>query len=94
MTPLRHDLASHTSLTRNSSYTDHLTRPSRDEDLRAIHLRDQGFVTASRQGRHVENHLDDDHIGELIEQALSRADHARLGLVDRDDTNSGLDANP
>jgi len=67
---------------------------SRDEDLRAIHLRDQDFVTASRQGRHVENHLDDDHIGELIEQALSRADHARLGLVDRDDTNSGLDANP
>lgn len=54
-------------------------------------LRDQGFVTASRQGRHVEYRLYDNHIGELIEQALSHADHVRLGLIDRDDTDLGLD---
>lgn len=36
-------------------------------------LRDQGFVTAERQGRHIEYSLYDNHIGELIEQAVSHA---------------------
>ncbi|WP_243395363.1 ArsR/SmtB family transcription factor [Nocardioides currus] len=47
-------------------------------------LRDLGFVTAERQGRHVEYRLFDNHIGELIEQALSHAEHVRLGVAERD----------
>ena len=46
-------------------------------------LRDQGFVTAERDGRHIEYRLYDNHIGELIEQALSHAEHVRLGLAER-----------
>lgn len=46
-------------------------------------LRDQGFVTATREGRHVEYQLYDNHIGELIEQALNHAEHVRLGVADR-----------
>lgn len=44
-------------------------------------LRDQGFVTAERDGRHVEYRLYDNHIGELIEQALSHAEHVRLTMT-------------
>src|SRR3954451_1744044 len=47
-------------------------------------LRDLGFVTAERDGRHMEYRLYDDHIGELIDQALSHAEHLRLGVVQRD----------
>lgn len=46
-------------------------------------LRDLGFVTTERQGRHVEYRLYDNHIGELIEQALSHAEHVRLGVMER-----------
>lgn len=38
-------------------------------------LREQGFVVAERSGRNVEYRLHDSHIGELIEQALSHAEH-------------------
>jgi len=47
-------------------------------------LRDLGFVTAERDGRHVEYRLYDNHIGELIDQAISHAEHVRLGLAERD----------
>lgn len=47
-------------------------------------LRDQGFVTAERDGRHMEYRLYDDHIGELIDQALSHAEHVRIGVSERD----------
>jgi ArsR family transcriptional regulator, nickel/cobalt-responsive transcriptional repressor len=46
-------------------------------------LREQGFVTAERDGRHMEYRLYDNHIGELIEQALSHAEHVRLGTTAR-----------
>lgn len=46
-------------------------------------LRDLGFVTAERQGRNIEYQLYDNHIGELIEQALSHAEHVRSGLAER-----------
>ncbi|WP_232786083.1 ArsR/SmtB family transcription factor [Nocardioides alpinus] len=46
-------------------------------------LRDQGFVAAERHGRHIEYRLYDNHVGELIEQALSHAEHVRLGSVER-----------
>ena len=44
------------------------------------HLRDLGFVIAERDGRHITYQLFDDHISDLIEQALSHAEH--LGLAD------------
>lgn len=46
-------------------------------------LRDLGFVRSERDGRHVEYQLYDNHISELIEQALSHAEHVRLGLTQR-----------
>lgn len=46
-------------------------------------LRDQGFVAAERHGRHIEYRLYDNHVAELIEQALSHAEHVRLGIADR-----------
>lgn len=47
-------------------------------------LRELGFVTAQRHGRHIQYQLYDSHIGELIEQTLSHAEHLRLGLVERE----------
>lgn len=47
-------------------------------------LRDLGFVTAARQGRNIEYRLYDSHIGELIDQAISHAEHVRLGVVERE----------
>lgn len=46
------------------------------------HLRDLGFVLAERQGRHMAYQLFDDHIVDLIDQALSHADHLRLAAAD------------
>jgi DNA-binding transcriptional ArsR family regulator len=46
-------------------------------------LRDHGFVTAERDGRHMEYRLYDNHIGELIEQALSHVEHVRRGVDQR-----------
>lgn len=46
-------------------------------------LRDQGFVTTERHGRHIQYRLYDNHVGELIEQALSHAEHVRLGTAER-----------
>lgn len=46
------------------------------------HLRDLGFVAAERDGRHITYRLLDDHIGDLIDQALSHADHLRLAGED------------
>lgn len=48
------------------------------------HLRDLGFVTAERQGRHMFYRLFDDHVTELIDQALSHAEHVRLSSLSRD----------
>lgn len=47
------------------------------------HLRDLGFVIAQRQGRHMFYRLFDDHVAELIDQALFHAEHLRLAAPGR-----------
>jgi len=44
-------------------------------------LRHLGLVVGERQGRRVIYALHDDHVGELLAQAVSHAEHLRLGLV-------------
>ena len=44
------------------------------------HLRDAGFAVAQRQGRNIYYRLHDTHVAELLDQALSHAEHVRLGL--------------
>ncbi|GAA1151838.1 metalloregulator ArsR/SmtB family transcription factor [Nocardioides aquiterrae] len=41
-------------------------------------LRHLGFVTAERQGRNIVYRLFDDHVIDIIDQALSHAEHLRL----------------
>ena len=54
------------------------------------HLRDLGFVTAERQGRHIIYQLFDDHVTALIDQALFHAEHLRLsGAQPRPVTQAG-----
>ena len=42
-------------------------------------LRDLGLVVGRRDGRQVVYDLHDDHVGELLEQAISHVEHLRLG---------------
>jgi ArsR family transcriptional regulator len=42
-------------------------------------LRHLGLVVGRRQGRQVVYDLYDDHVGELLEQAISHVEHLRLG---------------
>jgi DNA-binding transcriptional ArsR family regulator len=44
-------------------------------------LRDLGLVTCERDGRHMVYDLHDDHVVELIDQAVHHTTHARLGLT-------------
>ena len=44
-------------------------------------LRHLGLVVGRRQGRHVVYDLYDDHVGELLEQAISHVEHVRAGLA-------------
>lgn len=44
-------------------------------------LRHLGLVTGRREGRRVVYDLYDDHVGELLEQAISHAEHVRSGLA-------------
>jgi ArsR family transcriptional regulator, nickel/cobalt-responsive transcriptional repressor len=44
-------------------------------------LRHLGLVTGRRDGRRVVYDLYDDHVGELLEQAISHVDHVRAGLA-------------
>ena len=44
-------------------------------------LRHLGLVAGHRDGRHVRYDLYDDHVGELLEQAISHAEHLRIGLA-------------
>ncbi len=46
-------------------------------------LRHLGLVVGERRGRQVIYALYDDHVGELLAQAVSHADHLRLGLAAR-----------
>jgi DNA-binding transcriptional ArsR family regulator len=42
-------------------------------------LRHLGLVVGERSGRHVVYELHDDHVGELLAQAVAHVDHVRLG---------------
>jgi ArsR family transcriptional regulator, nickel/cobalt-responsive transcriptional repressor len=44
-------------------------------------LRHLGLVTGRRYGRRVVYDLYDDHVGELLEQAISHVEHLRAGLT-------------
>jgi DNA-binding transcriptional ArsR family regulator len=43
-------------------------------------LRHLGLVVGTREGRRVLYELHDDHVGELLEQAISHVEHLRAGL--------------
>lgn len=45
-------------------------------------LRNLGLVTGTRKGRSVVYALYDDHVAELLDQALYHVEHLRLGLSD------------
>jgi ArsR family transcriptional regulator, nickel/cobalt-responsive transcriptional repressor len=45
-------------------------------------LRHLGLVTGDREGRRVNYSLHDEHVGQLLEQAMSHVEHLRLGLAD------------
>jgi ArsR family transcriptional regulator len=45
-------------------------------------LRHLGLVSGEREGRRVTYSLHDEHVGQLIEQAMSHVEHLRLGLAD------------
>jgi DNA-binding transcriptional ArsR family regulator len=44
-------------------------------------LRHLGLVVGRRDGRRVVYELHDDHVGELLEQAISHVEHLRAGLA-------------
>ena len=44
-------------------------------------LRHLGLVTGERDGRRVVYSLHDEHVGSLLEQAMSHVEHVRLGLA-------------
>ena len=46
-------------------------------------LRNLGLVEGERRGRTIEYSLYDDHVAELIAQAIFHAEHVQLGIVDR-----------
>ena len=46
-------------------------------------LRHLGLVVGERQGRSVIYALHDDHVGVLLAEAVSHAEHVRLGLASR-----------
>jgi DNA-binding transcriptional ArsR family regulator len=46
-------------------------------------LRHLGLVVGERDGRNVRYSLHDEHVGQLMEQAMSHVEHLRLGLVER-----------
>ena len=46
-------------------------------------LRHLGLVVGQRDGRRIVYDLYDDHVGELLEQAISHVEHVRAGLARR-----------
>ncbi|NYD43855.1 ArsR/SmtB family transcription factor [Nocardioides panaciterrulae] len=58
-----------------------MAQPAVSHQLRL--LRNLGLVVGDRHGRHVVYQLHDDHVAELIDQAVHHAEHVRLGSVDR-----------
>lgn len=45
-------------------------------------LRHLGLVVGERDGRRVNYSLHDEHVGQLMEQAMSHVEHLRLGLAE------------
>lgn len=45
-------------------------------------LRHLGLVVGERDGRRVHYSLHDEHVGQLMEQAMSHVEHLRLGLAE------------
>ena len=56
-----------------------VAQPAVSQQLRV--LRHLGLVIGARQGRHTTYALHDDHVGELISQAIAHTEHLRLGLA-------------
>ena len=46
-------------------------------------LRHLGFVVGQREGRRVVYDLYDDHVGDLLDEAISHVEHVQLGLAGR-----------
>lgn len=46
-------------------------------------LRNLGLVNGERSGRNISYSLYDDHVAELLEQAIYHAEHVRMGAMDR-----------
>ncbi|WP_438290884.1 ArsR/SmtB family transcription factor [Streptomyces sp. HUAS TT7] len=58
-------------------------------------LRNLGLVTGERRGRSIVYRLYDNHVAELLEQALYHVEHLRLGLRDSPaDADSAATAEP
>jgi DNA-binding transcriptional ArsR family regulator len=55
-------------------------------------LRYLGLVVGRRDGRRVVYDLHDDHVGELLEQAISHVEHLRAGLARTAHTEQVLEA--
>src|SRR4051794_29108128 len=55
-------------------------------------LRHLGLVVGRRDGRRVVYELYDDHVAQLLEEAMSHVEHLRLGLAGRSSTAAGVTA--
>jgi DNA-binding transcriptional ArsR family regulator len=55
-------------------------------------LRNLGLVTGTRQGRSVVYALYDNHVAELLDQAVHHIEHLRLGAADAPGTVSAVPA--
>jgi len=51
-------------------------------------LRNLGLVTGTRTGRSIVYSLYDNHVAELLDQAVYHSEHLRLGFADRSETGS------
>ena len=49
-------------------------------------LRNLGLVTGTRSGRSIVYSLYDNHVAQLLDQAIYHSEHLRLGLVERPET--------
>jgi len=58
-----------------------MEQPAVSQQLRI--LRNLGLVTGERDGRSIVYELYDDHVAELLDQAIFHADHLRLGEAGR-----------
>ena len=56
-----------------------MEQPAVSQQLRV--LRNLGLVTGDRVGRSIVYELYDDHVAELLDQAIYHAEHLRLGLA-------------